>query len=444
MSKVFVVDTDINPLDPIHPAQARQLLRNKKAAIFRKFPFTLILKESCPDTPVQTLKVKIDPGAKTTGLAVVNETSGEVVFAAEIEHRGFQIRDALTSRRQLRRTRRNRKTRYRQPRFLNRTKPEGWLPPSLTSRVENILTWVQRLTKFCPINSIAVELVKFDTQLMQDANINGIAYQQGTLMGYEVREFLLERWNRKCAYCDIKEVPLEIEHIKPRSKGGSDRISNLTLACHDCNQKKGNLDIQDFLSGKPDLIKRILAQTKKPLADTAAVNATRWELFRRLKDTGLPVNTGTGGQTKFNRTTLGLPKAHWIDAACVGIVQQLVIKNIKPLKITAKGHGTRQMCGTDKYGFPTRHRSKVQIHQGFQTGDIVKAVVTKGKKIGSYVGRVLCRATGSFDIVTSSSRVAGISHKYCQPIHRKDGYSYATNKIFTGGVIRSCRNSSHA
>lgn len=305
MSKVFVLDQNKRPLDPIHPARARQLLRNEKAAVFRTFPFTLILRQPCPDTPIQNLKVKIDPGAKFTGLAVVNESSGEVVFASIIKHRGFQIRDALTSRRQLRRSRRNRKTRYRQARFLNRTRPEGWLPPSLISRVENTLTWVRRLIKFCPISSIAVELVKFDTQLMQDVNISGIAYQQGTLMGYEVREFLLERWQRQCAYCSVKDVQLEIEHIQPRSKGGSDRISNLTLACHPCNQKKRNLDIHNFLSGKPDLIKRILAQTKKPLADTAAVNATRWELFHRLKDTGLPVSTGTGGQTVVPQESVG-------------------------------------------------------------------------------------------------------------------------------------------
>lgn len=152
------------------------------------------MNEAYSDLPVQNLKVKIDPGAKYTGLAVVNETSSEVVLAVEIEHRGWLIRDTLTSRRQLRRSRRSRKTRYRQPRFLNRTRTKGWLLPSLTSRVENTLTWVRRLIKFCLISSIAVELVKFDTQLMQDANISGIAYQQGTLMGYEVREFLLERW----------------------------------------------------------------------------------------------------------------------------------------------------------------------------------------------------------------------------------------------------------
>lgn len=366
MSKVFVIAQDKRPLNPIHPARSRQLLTNGNAAVFRKFPFTLILKESRLSALVNPLKLKIDPGAGTTGMALVNNSTGEVVWAGELKHRGFQIRDAITSRRQLRRSRRNRKTRYRKPRFLNRARPEGWLPPSLTSRVENILTWVQRLSRLCPVNSISVELVKFDTQLMQDANIGGIAYQQGTLMGYEVREFLLERWDRQCAYCNIKDVPLEIEHIQPRSKGGSDRISNLTLACHACNQKKGTRDINDFLLFKPDLLKRILAQTKKPLADTAAVNATRWELFHRLKAIGLQVFTVPCCQTKFNRTLFGLSKTHWIDAACVGETHSLVINGIRPLQIAAKGHGTRQMCGTDKFGFPTRHRSRIQIHKSFR------------------------------------------------------------------------------
>ncbi|MFN6395156.1 MAG: RNA-guided endonuclease IscB, partial [Aphanizomenon sp.] len=145
MSKTLVLDTNKRPLYPIHPAQARQLLKNKKAAVFRQFPFTIILKESRPDSPVSPLRLKIDPGAKFTGMALVNDSTGEVVFAAELKHRGFVIRDALTSRRQLRRSRRARKTRYRQPRFLNRTRLEGWLAPSLQSRVDNIKTWVKKL-----------------------------------------------------------------------------------------------------------------------------------------------------------------------------------------------------------------------------------------------------------------------------------------------------------
>jgi hypothetical protein len=260
---------------------------------------------------------------------------------------------------------------------------------------------------------------------MKNPDISGVEYQQGALQGYEVREYLLEKWGRNCAYCGVQNVPLEVEHIQPRSKGGSDRVSNLTMACHSCNQAKGNGDIRDFLSGQPDLLDRILKQTQSPLRDAAAVNSTRWVLFNALKATGLRVTTGTGGQTKFNRLRLNLPKAHWLDAACVGPVDSLDILTSKPLLIIAKGHGTRRMCGTNKYGFPIRHRSRRQIHKGFRTGDIVAATVTAGKKIGSYVGRVLCRASGSFDITTASGRVAGISHKYCKPIHRKDGYAYA-------------------
>ena len=176
MSKVFVIDSEKRPLAPIHFATARQLLRNKKAAVFRQFPFTLILKESRPESPISPLRLKIDPGAKHTGIALVDDNSGEVVFAAELKHRGFAIRDALTSRRQLRRSRRNRKTRYRQPRFLNRTKKEGWLPPSLNSRVENIKAWVKRLQKFEPIEAISKELVGFDMQLIRNPDIEGKEY----------------------------------------------------------------------------------------------------------------------------------------------------------------------------------------------------------------------------------------------------------------------------
>ena len=427
MSKVFVLDTDKQPLEPLHPGRARMLLSQGKAAVFRRYPFTIILKQSVPNPEIQPLRLKIDPGAKTTGMAIVNDTTGEVVWAAELQHRGFQIRDALTSRRGIRRSRRARHTRYRQPRFDNRRRQEGWLPPSLQSRIENIVTWVERLHKLCPIIALSQELVRFDTQLMQNATISGVEYQQGTLAGYELREYLLEKWNRQCTYCQIKDVPFQVEHIVPRSKGGSNRVGNLCLACEPCNQKKGNSDVRDFLS---DLTRasRILAQAKKPLADAAAVNATRWTLCRRLQATGLPVEVGTGGRTKFNRTTLGLEKTHWIDAACVGTStpSQLSISAVRPLQITAKGHGTRQQCRTDKRGFPIRHCSRLKFHKGFQTGDIVKAVVTKGKKIGVYVGRIATRASGSFNISTATDLVQGINHKYCKPIHRKDGYSYTT------------------
>ncbi len=419
---VLVLDTHKKPLTPCKPFVARSLLKAGKAAVFRRYPFTIILKKKVMDTPKQC-QIKIDPGSQTTGLALV--LNNWVIWAGELTHRGQQIKDALTSRRQLRRGRRHRKTRYRPARFLNRTRPDGWLAPSLRHRVETTMTWVKRLRKFCPINSISQELVRFDTQKLQNPEVSGVEYQQGELHGYEVREYLLEKWGRKCAYCAVENTPLEVEHIHPKSKGGSDRVSNLTLACRCCNQTKGNQDVKDFLSGKSSLLKRILGQAQAPLKDAAAVNSTRWKLYNELKSTGLNLQVGSGGLTKYNRCRFNFPKAHWVDAACVGKIEQLTLETLQPLLIKSSGHGSRQMCGNNKYGFPIRHRSRQQVHKGFKTGDIVKAVVTKGKKIGIYAGRVLCRSSGSFDISTKSGRVTGINHKSCRHLHQKDGYNYA-------------------
>lgn len=278
-----------------------------------------------------------------------------------------------------------------------------------------------------PITAISQELIRFDTQLMQNPDIQGKEYQQGTLAGYETREYLLEKFGRKCVYCDKQNVPLQIEHIHPKAKGGSNRISNLVLSCEKCNLKKGTKDVKDFLKKDPQRLKKIEAQAQKPLADTAAVNATRFKLLEVLKYTNLPVETGSGGLTKFNRIQRQLEKTHWIDAAVVGksTPDKLIIKGVKPLLILAVGHGSRQSCRTDKYGFPNRHIPRGKIHFGFQTGDIVKAIVKTGKKVGEYVGKVAIRSSGSFNISTKNGLVQGISHKFCKRIHVKDGYSYA-------------------
>lgn len=418
---VFVLDTEKRPLNPVQPGQARRLLKTEKAAVFRKYPFTIILKVAVTTTP-ESITLKIDPGSKTTGIALVQ--GGKVIFGAELTHRGQSIAASLDSRRSLRRSRRNRHTRYRQARCLNRTRKEGWLAPSLQHRVETTLTWVIKFIKLAPIDSIVQELVRFDLQQLDNPEISGVEYQQGELQGYEVREYLLNKWNRKCAYCSIGNVPLQVEHIHPKAKGGTNRISNLCLACEKCNQKKGTQDVKQFLVKKPDILKHIFAQAKRPLKDAAAVNSTRWALFSRLKETLLPVLTGSGGLTKFNRTRLQLPKTHWLDAACVGQIESLFVLTSKPLLIKATGHGTRQMCRTDKFGFPSRYVPRNKFVRGFQTGDIAKAVVTSGKKIGEYVGRVAVRTTGSFNI-SASELVQGISYTYCKIVHKKDGYSYA-------------------
>lgn len=426
MSKVLVLDTNKRPLNPVHPGEARYLLSSEKAAIYRRFPFTIILKRALPDPQVKPLRIKLDPGSKTTGMAVIDDASGEVVFAAELTHRGQTIKARLDARRAVRRNRRQRKTRYRKARWQNRRRKQGWLPPSLESRITNLLTWVERLRRLCPITTCSMELVKFDMQLMENADINGVEYQQGTLQGYELREYLLEKWQRTCAYCGKTDVPLQIEHIQARANGGTNRVSNLCLACEPCNQAKGKQDVGVFLAKKPDVLKRLLAQAKAPLKDAAAVNSTRWELYRRLQAVGLPVEVGSGGLTKFNRVSRGLEKEHWLDAACVGkrTPAWVEVRGVVPLLITAQGHGSRQMCRMDRYGFPRTSAKGTKKVRGFQTGDIIKAVVPSGKKLGTYVGRVAVRASGSFNITTQHETTQGISHRFCTVLQQCDGYSY--------------------
>jgi len=367
---------------------------------------------------VQPVQVKIDPGSKQTGLAVV--TNGEVVWAAELQHR-TNVANKMTARRQLRRGRRNRKTRYRPARFDNRRRLQGWLAPSMRSKVDSVMTWVGRLRRFAPVSMISLERVKFDVQAMRNPEISGVEYQQGTLQGTEVREYLLHKFNHTCIYCGARPaVRGTIEHITPRSLGGSDRIDNLAWACYECNQKRGNQRLEVFVG--PEKAANIERQVKKPLRDAASVNTTRNALADALGQTGLRVEWGSGGRTARNRHENGYPKAHWIDAACVGISGLGVMLNpeMQVLRIKATGRGTRQMCQTDKYGFPKRHRGNEKRYLGYQTGDIVKAVVPRGKHTGTHVGRITIRRSPFFSLSGFS-----VHHKHLTLLQRSDGYDYS-------------------
>jgi len=251
-----------------------------------------------------------------------------------------------------------------------------------------------------------------------------VEYQQGELAGYEVREYLLEKWGRKCAYCDAEHVPLQIEHIVPKAKGGSNRASNLSLACSRCNAKKGSRDLKEFLAHDPTRLVRILFAAKSPLAAAAAVNATRFALRDALASTGLPVEIATGGRTKWNRSRMDLPKTHALDAACVGNVESLTGTRTTPLSIKAMGRGSRRRTRLTAHGFPRGYLSPFKAHFGFRTGDLVSASVPSGKHKGRYFGRVAVRATGSFNIQTKCAVVEGVAHRFCTIIQRSDGYAY--------------------
>jgi 5-methylcytosine-specific restriction endonuclease McrA len=283
MQRVFVLSNTKKPLMPCHPARARELLRDRKAAVYRRIPFTIILKDRV-DGDLQPLELKVDPGSKTTGISLVGEfkRGRRVIFGANLSHRGQAVRDALESRRSLRRSRRARKTRYRAPRFLNRRRQRGWLPPSLRSRVDNVQSWGNKLISFSPLSAVAVETVRFDTQKMENPEISGVEYQQGELLGYEVREYLLEKWGRRCTYCGKDGVPLQVEHIHPRCLGGSNRVSNLTLACRPCNEKKGSHPIEDFLKGKKDLLGKIMKSINTQNYKNNSRTASRFKLCNTL------------------------------------------------------------------------------------------------------------------------------------------------------------------
>ena len=417
---VFVLDTKKQPQPMIHPAEARKLLRDGKAAVFRKAPFTIILSEEGP-VPDRTYRLKIDYGSKHTGLAILD--GSRVLWLGQIDHR-TNIKDALDKRRGYRRRRRSANLRYRKPRFTHRQRQDGWLPPSLLSRVDNVKTVVRRLQKLAPVGTLSYENVKFDTQLIQDEMISGVRYQQGELAGYEVREYLLEKFKHQCAYCGMSGVPLEVEHIIPKSRGGTNRISNLAIACHTCNQKKGSMTAAEFGHAE------VQAQAKAPLRDAALVTATRWAVFRMLQQTGLPVECGSGGRTKYNRIRLGLPKDHCYDACCVGAStpERLHIKTQDLFLIRAVGRGKHQRTNVNASGFPRGYLARQKMFFGFKTGDCVVANVTEGRKAGIYQGTVLCRRTGSFDIRTSSGRIQGIGHKWFRRLQHADGYSYFTER----------------
>jgi 5-methylcytosine-specific restriction endonuclease McrA len=362
-----------------------------------------------------------------------------VLHLAEVQHRGKVVKKHLQQRSNYRRRRRSKNLRYREKRFSNRRKERGWLSPSLRSRMDNVLSWVDRYRRLSRVTAISIERVRFDMQAMQTPDIEGVQYQQGELLGYEVREYLLEKNGRCCAYCGTKDAPLQVEHIRPKALGGSDRISNLTLACQPCNQRKGSQRVEDFLADRPEVLKRVLARAKAPLDGAAAVNTTRNAIFFALRATGLPVETSSGGRTKWNRSRLGIPKTHALDAACVGAVDAVVDWQVPVLSIKAMGRGSYQRTRVTADGFPRGKLMRRKAVHGFQTGDIVRADVPNGKKTGTYVGRVAVRETGSFNIQTGSGVVQGISHRHCRAIHRVDGYAYTQTD---GSSLRADRVSS--
>lgn len=419
---------------PCHPARARKLLTSGRARVHHLAPFVIrLVDRTAAESEVAGVEIGIDPGSKSTGVSVFSVTpagrKGLVSF--EVQHRGALIHKKMGQRAAYRRGRRSRNLRHRAPRFDNRTRPKGWLGPSLRHRVDSTMSIVARLRRLAPVTAIHQERARFDTQLMADAKISGVEYQQGELAEYEVREYLLAKFNRTCVYCGATNTPLNIDHIRPQGNGGSNRVSNLVIACVPCNDSKDNIDLKVWLVAKygeavaRPIITRVLAQAKAPLKDAAAINSTHWALYQELRRTGLPVATGSGGRTKWNRSRFGVPKTHSLDAICVGEVDGVVSYPDQVIVAKATGRGSYARTSPDASGFPRCRRTQIKAVHGFQTGDLVRAAVPFGKKAGVHVGRVAVRAAGYFDVSTAVGRVQSISYRYCTILQRSDGWGWS-------------------
>lgn len=454
---VFRISKQKKPLPMCSEAKARYLLSHGMAVVHQTYPFTIRLKENVEFKTPETYTLKIDPGSKQTGLALV-DSNHNVCFLAVIEHRASHIKSLLETRHGARRNRRQRETRYRKCKWVNHylkkeskykaesPRREGWLPPSVQSIADNIETWIQRLSKLCLIDKIVIETVKFDTQLMDNPEISGVEYQQGELLGYEVREYLLEKYQHKCQYCqgESGDPVLEVEHKTSKKNGGSNSIKNLTLACRTCNQDKGSQNLDTWLEAlkkgrKTNLNQKRIECVTKVLEGkqvgrsnrySAWVNSYRKQLIQMAYKYTSQVELGRGSQTKYNRIQKGLPKEHYYDALCVGAVPETFkFKTNQVLQIKATGRGSHFRGRTNACGIINKQLPRQKAFFGFQTGDMVKAIVTKGKKIGTYTGRVAVRSSGSFNITTKKGVIQGISHKYCQIIQYGNGYGYSlTNR----------------
>lgn len=306
----------------------------------------------------------------------------------------------------------------------HRGRPDGWLAPSVRHRLETTVSWVDRLSRWAPVRAVHLERTAFDTHAMAAGRpLEGAEYQHGTLHGYEVREYLLAKFGRTCVYCGATGVPLNIDHVVPRSRAGSDRVSNLVLACVPCNLAKSDRPVEEFAPARAAAIR---ARAMAPLRDAASLNAARRALWRAL-DARLPVHASSGGRTKWNRTRNDLPKSHTLDALAVGELDSITEVIPVFLAVGCTGRGTYARTRPDRFGFPRLLLPRRKDVFGFRTGDLVRAVVPSGKNAGTHTGRIAVRSSGKFT-VRSRGGLFTARHIRFRLLQRADGYAYTTGK----------------
>ena len=302
---VYVINIHNDPLMPCKEAKARKLLKAGKAKIVKRNPFTIQLLFECENI-TQPITLGVDAGSKYVGLSAT--TSDKELYAAELELRN-DIVSLLAARREARRTRRNRKTRYRKPRFNNRKVEKGWLAPSVKNKIESHLTIIRKIHELLPISKIVVEVASFDIQKIKNPDISGDEYQKGEQFGFwNVREYVLFRDSHTCQCCKgkSKDPILNVHHIESRKTGGN-APNNLITLCETCHKgyHKGIVKL-------PRTIRRGMS-----FRDATFMGIMKWAFYERLKELYSDVSLTYGYITKTVRIKNELPKTHYIDARCI-------------------------------------------------------------------------------------------------------------------------------
>jgi hypothetical protein len=336
------------------------LLEQKKAEVLSRKPFTIKLLFDC-EKKTQPIKLGIDAGYSMIGFSAT--TKIEELICGELGLRK-DVSKKMQEKAMYRRGRRN-KLWYRQARFNNRKIENGWFAPSIQHKLNTHIRLIEKIKTLLPITELTVEIANFDQQKMMNAEISGVEYQQGELQGYEVREYLLEKFNRTCVYCKKTNIPLQVEHIIPKSKGGSDRVSNLAIACEPCNLKKGSMSAVEF--GFPDIQK----QAKVSLKSTAFMNSVKKSLVQKLD-----CNSTYGYITKHDRIKIGLGKSHVNDAFVIsGGSDQERCKSFD-LKQTRRNNRTIQL---NRKGFrPSIRKQRYSLQPNDKVKYQGKIYVVKG------------------------------------------------------------------
>lgn len=367
--KVFVLNLEGKPIMPTKPSRARKMLENGKAKVIKRFPFTIQLTVECKNQ-TQEINLGVDTGFGNIGFSATTKTDELICGTLVLDGK---TKERLDEKRMYRRSKRARHHWYRKPRFLNRKRKEGWLPPSIQRRYDTHLNLIERIKKILPISNIILEIAKFDIQKLENPEIKGTEYHQGNLYDYQnMRSYLMSREKGKCQFCgkDFKGQSSHIHHIKPRSKGGNNRPNNLALLHEKCHEKLHEKHLEKKLKSNSKDYKQ----------------STFMSIIHKKFLNDIPTLSVTYGNVTFvNRNKLGLEKTHYNDAFV--IARGTNQSRVKPFEIIQK-HRNNRVLQLNRNGFKPsikKEKSKVNPLDIFWIGK--KSFVCKGM---SGIGRYIC------------------------------------------------------